>query len=444
MKKPLRAHILSYTGLIVLLCFVAVAAVSAQGPGTWVSSFTVQNPSTTESASVSVEIYDSSGVTPVWTDSTTIAAGQSKLWYVPNLTGLADGRYSVVISSSVPVVAITNLASSSPSTGGSYGGVADTETSTTLYLPGLYYQYYGYISAIAVQNVDSAASADISITFYNASGTEVDTLTGTIPALASAVFDQADQAADLGSGYLGSAVVTSTNGKLLVGVVSIYGNTEYYAYNAFVSGATKAYAPVIMNNYYGFYTALTVQNIDTADAEVTVTYSNGVTRNNTIPPKTSWQLYTPNDPDIPVGFNGGATIESTNGKSIVALVNEGNFVNYSAASYNGFSDGSTKVSVPVIMNYYYGWVTSVTVQNVDTADADVLLTYSNGMTKTATISPGGTRLWYQPNDGLPSGFNGGMVIESTNGKKLVVIVNEENKTPSVAGDWLMCYNAFLQ
>jgi len=441
-KKPFRLRILSYMGLVLLLCFVAVAAVSAQGPGTWVSSFTVQNPSTTETASVSVEIYDSSG-TSVWTDSTTIAAGQSQLWYVPNLSGLADGRYSVVVSSSIPVVAITNLQSSSPNTGGSYGGVADTETRTTLYLPGVYYEYYGYISAIALQNADTA-DADISITFYNASGTVVDTLTDTIPASASAVFDQADQAADLGTGYIGSAVVESTNGKSLAAMVSIYGNNEYYAYNAFASGSTVAYAPVIMNNYYGWLTSLTVQNIDTADAMVTLTYSNGVERNATIPPNTSWLQYTPNDPDIPVGALIGATVESTNGKSIVVLVNEGNFNNNSAASYNGFSDGSTTVSAPVIMNYYYDWITSVTVQNVDTADADVLLTYSNGMTKTATILPGGTALWYQPNDGLPSGFLGSIVITSTNGKKLVAIINEGNEVTSEAGDWLMCYNAFPQ
>ncbi len=112
----------------------------------------------------------------------------------------------------------------------------------------------------------------------------------------------------------------------LVGVCNIWSPTkygEYSDYNAYTSGTTLAYAPSLLNQYYGYVSALTVQNIDTADATIKVTYSNGTVETKTLAPRTSVEYYQPNNPNLPSGNAAGifsAKVESTNGRSIVVLV----------------------------------------------------------------------------------------------------------------------------
>jgi len=121
-----------------------------------------------------------------------------------------------------------------------------------------------------------------------------------------------------------SAVIEGTGS--IAPIVNIYGrnsaNNQLYSYNPFVSGSTKAYAPVIMNNYYGYNSALVIQNIDTTEADVTVTYTDGTTANYKIGAGAAESIYTPSSGVAAGNTLYGATVESTNGKSIVVLVNE--------------------------------------------------------------------------------------------------------------------------
>ncbi|MCL4459601.1 MAG: DUF5719 family protein [Chloroflexi bacterium] len=438
---------------------VALAAPLGSPPGTWVSSITVQNPST-QSATVKLEIVDQNGAVK-FSDTVTVAAGASKLWYVPNLTGLASGRYSAVISSDpVRVVAIANLVSSNPSTGGSYSGVNDDQAASSFYIPSVYREYYGYTSNIVVQNADTA-DASVTVTFKNKLGTTVDTKTTTIKSGASYTFDQAGQTA-LGSNFVGSAVVEAAGGKKVVAIFNISssaGNGLFSTSNGFSSAAagTVAYLPVIYNDYYSFLTSFLVQNVDTADANVQAVYKNHLgqtvkTATATIKPGQSNLWYQPND-GLGSKFHGSVTVTSTNGKNIVAVANILNNVTGRLSAYNGFTGGSATIALPVIMNMYYGWVTSLTVMNVDTAAANVTLEYKSATyntTKTATIQPGTAQMWYQPNDGLPQRFNGSVKVTSTGGVKVVAVVNEEkqkgddNVSDAGPGDWLMSYNGSNQ
>ena len=57
------------------------------------------------------------------------------------------------------------------------------------------------------------------------------------------------------------------------------------------------------------------------------------------------------------------------------------------------------------------------------------------------VQPGASALFYQPNDGLPNGFTGGVRVASSQAK-VVGVVNELSLAQPNAGDWLLTYDGF--
>src|SRR5207245_2474240 len=149
-----------------------LAREAAAIPGTFVSEVVVSNPGTVD-ASVTLTFVKSDGTqamaAPV---SSPVKAGSSVKTYVPNIAGLADGRYSVVVDSDQNVTAIANLVSSGPATSTSYNGIASADTGTSFNIPSVYRNYFGFSSSIVVQNAGTAA-ANVRISYRNAGGTEV-------------------------------------------------------------------------------------------------------------------------------------------------------------------------------------------------------------------------------------------------------------------------------
>lgn len=209
------------------------------------------------------------------------------------------------------------------------------------------------------------------------------------------------------------------------------------------------YLPVVYKNYYGFDTSFLVQNTSSSSNRIQVTYSNGYQEPVvTLGPGESKLYFQPNVAGLPNGFNGSAVVRSLDSRPLLAVGNVVHYGNGRLSSYNGFADGSTTINLPAIYKWYYGWVTSLTVQNVDSKPVTVNITYSNGATEPAfVLQPGASRLFYQPNHpNLPNGFNGAAVVNATG--KVVAVVNEEkqkdnqNSGPVGPGDWLMSYNGF--
>jgi hypothetical protein len=423
----------------------------AAAPGNWSSSITVQNQGSSD-ASVTVKFIDQSGAEVAAARQTsTIAAGGSKLWYVPNVPGLPSGQYSVVVESDQPVVAIGNLASTGPATGGSYDGVGSPSAGTSMFIPSAYKAYYGYTSSITAQNTETAADVQATVTFKGGS-VNYTTPAVTIKAGAAHTWDQAD-ISQLPPGWVGSATVGSVGGNI-ASVFNVYtaasdAHPRYSITNGAASGATVSYLPVLYKGYYGFDTSFLVQNVDSATNAIRVTYSNGSQETASLAPGESKLFYQPNNANLPRGFNGSAIVESTNAKQLLAVVNIANLNTGRLSAYNGFVTGTTSVSLPAIYKYYYGWVTSLTVQNIDTVPVNVDISYSNGATEPrVSLQPGQSKLYFQPNTaGLPNGFSGSAVVTATGGK-IVAVVNEEkqkndaNSGDPGAGDWLMSYNGF--
>jgi len=423
---------------VILMLSIPAGVVIAQvpGPGSgYNSGFTVQNMSPSDTSCV-FSVYDQNGSVIYTSSAINIPGNGSYFVYVGGLS-IPNGMYSVQVSCDQPVVAIANM-TSSVGNAASYEGFDSGRVSNVLYVPGLYKNYYGYTSNVVVQN---ASGVPITATL------EIYPLGSSTPITTPTITNLAPNASKYFDLSLISIPAGAYSGRILAdgpvaGIVNIWSSGgEQYAYDAIPSGSTKIYAPVLMKSYYGFNTALTIQNTENATGLITVTYSSGLVVTKTLPAYGSVLLYTPNEP-LPSGWIGSAKIESD--VQVIALVNEsGN--QKRAGSYTGFSNATNTAFAPIVLKNYYGFSTSITCQNVGDSSTNIQITYSNGYTSTvSSVPPNGTVLFYQPNvAGLPNGFNGSATITSSS-SPIACIVNQNKVNDPSSADWLLVYSAFNQ
>ena len=422
--------------IIVVLASAVPAAAQVPGPGgPYNSAFTVQNLES-KAGTCQYILYDASGAAAFTSATAPIQANKSIFVYVGGLS-VAAGMYSAVISCDVNTAAVSNYTGFGGAYAASYSGVPADKTATTAYLPGLYKNYYGFFTSVVVQN---AGGAPISVTLKIYQGATLrDSETKTVLAYAPAVFDQKARASLPNGIYAGVVEATGP----VAAAVNVWNSAgQQFAYNGFTSGSSVVYAPVLMKSYWGFNTALTVQNIGDTAATVTVTYSNGVTNTKTVPAKASQLFYTPHEAGLPNGWLGSAKVEATGG-SIVVLVNESD-ANNRAASYTGFAAGGTTSNAPIVLRRYHGYSTSITCQNIGTASTNITVTYSNGATETKNNVPvNDSALFYQPNTtGLPDGFNGSAVITAS--QPIVCVINGDRVGNPLRQDFLFAYEGIVQ
>jgi hypothetical protein len=429
--------------MVVGLTATAFAQVPAPG-GPFSSAFRVQNLETSN-ATCMYTFYDSAGADAFTSSAVTVAPGDSLYVYVPDLT-VPDGSYSAVVNCDRAVAAVSNF--SDANSGASYSGIS--QPGMVWFAPGIYDNYFDYYSDIVVQNA-TTIPVDVTVEiFAPGSATPVATQTAQdVPVNAAVSFNQ-EGLAGLADDQFYSAKITGTGD--IAPVVNIYGRGPYdnqlYSYNPFLAGSDVAYAPVVMNNYFGYNTAIVVQNMGAADATVTVEYTNGTTTNHTIAPGAAASLYTPSVAGLPAGNTlYGATVTSTNAQPIVVLVNESNGFNR-AASYSGFAAGSPEVRAPIVEKRYFQYNSSVTCQNVGAAAATMTIAYATGASGTTTspsIDVGGTHLFYQPTDpalaGAPPNYISSATI--TSAQPIVCVVNQdinEGAGATTVMDQLYAYN----
>lgn len=432
--------------IVAALPITALAQVPAPG-GPFSSSFQVQNLDPTNTAQCSYTFYDAAGNSAYVSGQTSIVPGDSMYVYVPSLP-LNDGMYSGVVMCDRKVAAVTNF--SDNDSGASHNGIADP--APVWYAPGIYDNFYNYYSNIVVQNAtDTPVNVTVQI-FAPGNPSPVATRTSNnVPGYASVSFQQ-EGMPELANNQFYSAKVTGT-GDVAV-VVNIYGKGgsrtyQLYSYNAFQSGSTKAYAPLILNKYYGFDTSLTIQNMGANAANVTVLYTNGVSNNYTIQPGAAQAIYTPSVSGLPAGnVLYGATITSNNGQDLAVLVNQSD-ANGRASSYIGMPAGFTEIRAPTVYKSFYTYESSITCQNVGSAATTMTIKYANiANTRTSpSIAVGKTFDFYQGNDPLLSGvglhWKSSAIITAT--QPIICVVNED-KLPSyrnTPGDFHYSYEGVI-
>ncbi|NWF64250.1 MAG: hypothetical protein HXY38_08090, partial [Chloroflexi bacterium] len=243
--------------------------------GTYNAALYVQNV-TSNTASVSIKFYDSSG-SLACIKSDTITQFSSKGYWLPGLvcdsSALLPAGWvgGAVIESSQNIIAVGRPHIGTQVT--TYNGFGSGDISMNV--PMLFKQAFStYDSALYVQNV-SGVTANITINFYDTDGNLDCTKTDTIATLASKGYWLPTLTCDSGSlpsGWSGGVTITSDQNIVAVGRPHL--GSEIMTYSGVAGGALSNFIPMLFNNAYGSYNAaFYVQNLNpTNDALVTIRF----------------------------------------------------------------------------------------------------------------------------------------------------------------------------
>lgn len=252
----------------------------------------------------------------------------------------------------------------------------------------------------------------------------------------------------------------------------------FSSYAGDTSGSKEVILPVVMSNWFGYYTEMLIQNVGEGEATVDISYyptsiegmvvgAQGQTDNGNkvsrfaslyknqevisdtlgAPQVLSGTMYV--DTMYTGRFLGAAVIKSD--QPVVVMVNQHQVADQKLFTYKGFRAGAKKIAAPIYMRSHFGYYASLTIANVSLSDtADVTITYTadsqysqpeanRGKSVTAhyAIPPGESINRY---DGLPATpdqsdlngstgdlsfeqFFGTVTIEAT--QPIVAIINQE-------------------
>ncbi len=444
----MKSRLLKLAMMVALMVTAMVpSVVSGDGSDPWVAGIQVANLDT-EPATVTIEFYNTSG-TLVYTyvDPTPIAAGGAETYYVPTIlpdSAATSFRGSAVVSSERNIAAIVNENAGSGAgydqppgiLRGSYTGIRAAETATALYMPVALKGFYSFNSQLVVQN--AGATADITFEFFDQTGASIATYVASVAANASAIVELDTLVPTTGSipsGFNGSVKVTSSSN--LAGMVNNMTSSVLQTYNAFAAsdGGTTLYAPALFNDYYGYISSIQVQNVGSVSTDVTVTYSDGIVVTKTAGPNSA-AMFVQNAEGHASGWSGSAKVTSS-AADVVAVVAQNTGIK--ASNYNAATVGTTQVVAPALSKAFYGYDTALTVMNVGTVATDISVSYSDGLSASATnVQPGASVAFFNWLEGHASGWSGSGTITSS-AAPIMGIVNQENRAKS-DGDWQYSYN----
>ncbi|RME45794.1 MAG: hypothetical protein D6796_09900 [Caldilineae bacterium] len=251
---------------------------------------------------------------------------------------------------------------------------------------------FSYNVGYQVQNL-SASTTDITIAFYDQTGTKVTEVSDSLPGNGSKTYFPIAAVSD---GFTGSVVISAN--RNVAAIVNVIGDNfnAGASYIASQQGATRVLLPLLMYANNGFSTWFNVQNTGSAPANVNVVYSDGITRTATIPPRAAFTFDQTTE-----GHQAGAVFGAiiTSDQPVVAAAVEEDAETMFA--YSGFVSGSTAPIMPLINANNNGYETGVQIQNIGNQDTTVTVTYTPSMgpsgtlgfpcTETQTIPAGGSR-----------------------------------------------------
>jgi len=345
--------------------------------GSYNSALYIQNADPAATANVTIHFYDSSG-NETCSQNDTIPALASHGYWVPSVSCLPAGWVGgVKIESNRNIVALGR-----PHIGNevlTYNGFASG--SLDAFVPMLFKGAFGgvYNAALYVQNIDPGSTANITIHFYNDSGSEVCSQTDTVAPLGSKGY-WIPSISCLPSGWVGGAkVVSSTN---IVAVGRPHVGSQVTAYDGFASGGLSSFVPMLFKGAFGgsYNSAFYVQNVDAANtASVTIRFydSSGnetCSQSDSLAPLASRGYWLPSISCLGSDWVGGAKVESNHNVVAVGRPHIGNEV----LTYSGFTSGGPNAYMPMLFKQAFDgtYNSAFYIQNVDPANkANVSITF---------------------------------------------------------------------
>lgn len=317
-------------------------------------------------------------------------------------------------------------------------------------------------SSFTVVNLGTA-TATVSVTFYDESGnpytpSSLGTSTGAISNpfslnAGASVEILLFQTGTLPDGRYSVVISADQPIAAIANLTNSIGGTQPYFNGSYSGledvGQTIMYMPAITKGYYGWNSHLSMQNLTGSAMNITVNFyvenSNVVCHTegpHSTPAYASWHLDVgalalPASCDVNAdGYNGSATVEASG--PVAAVDNQTVDAYGLTQDYNGFTAGGTTIYAPALYYEYYGWNSSINVQNVGTAATTVNVTYSDGVTNTCSLGPNASCLLYQPLEGHTAGTYFSAIL--TADQPLVAVINAAT---SAAVGQAQTYNAFI-
>ena len=277
----------------------------------------------------------------------------------------------------------------------------------TVYLPNITRRLggpNGWNTPFYVQNAGSAATAiEASFYFFDTGGFATCHRYGNVGAGAS-VLDDPNAATDLLDGKQYSVVVKSFGSAAVAAVNQVQttaaGALEALSYSGFNGGNTAVYVPNVTRRFYGYDVPLIVQNLGTASASVTATFTSfDGTQTVTIPLTVGAGRSGVIDPDFTAGLTDQTqyAVKLVSSQPIGVVANAHNeVIGPVAFSHNGLAAGAASIYAPYATKSASSF-SPVVVQNVGAAPASATLTFTplgGGTPQTftmANIPAGGSR-----------------------------------------------------
>ena len=233
-----------------------------------------------------------------------------------------------------------------------------------------------------IQNM-SSESASVQVDFYNSDGSIAHSVSFTLAGNGGRTIHTSDYA-QLGASWRGSQVVSSDQ-PIVASVVNYGYSAAHSIYEGLddAIGATTLFMPSIHWNAGGQVSDVAIQNLDSADAEVEITYYN---RAGTIVAGPFTATIKPGAAEFRNGLDdcsacgsppvGSMRVTSTNSKKIAAAVQEN--VHDGIYGYVAFNPayGDTKFLLPSVHHQPAGQFSHVLVQNMsDSLSTNATITY---------------------------------------------------------------------
>lgn len=362
--------------------------------------------------------------------------------------------------------------------GAAYTGMAEDESSPTLFFPLVKHNHNGRTTVFSVQNAGALANEITAV--FRVNGRAYSKQYKNIPPFTAVTITPADAGVPGGFGQVGSLTVTGKHplaGAALEGAQNVPVAQNLQASTAFTPAAfdSTLFCPLVRNAHTAkrLTSGVQVQNVSAAAQTVTFTYTPvgggaPVVRARSVAPGASATFYAPTE-GIPAGSLGAVVLQGSD--DIVAVVNErgdlpdGRLLQTTYACFPQNSTSST-VLIPLYKEFYKGNTTGIQIQNVSGAGqaATVTLAYraagpghsSAGATfshKTPIADGASITFWgvsalpahsdLVATGGNPAALNGtyGSVVISAD-RPVVAIVNESVATTNTAGQDSKNYEGF--
>ncbi len=280
-------------------------------------------------------------------------------------------------------------------------------------------------SGFQIQNLDSANPANVIIIYRDQNGAEVYRQLFPIPAGGSKTVFPLPV-----TGFDGSVEVQSDRPVAAIANLLTSGPTMLDSYTGVTSPGTQAFLPLIMRDNSGYSTTVYIQNTGSAQASVTLEYrrtgSAAVVKTRSFgiaPGGRATIRQFEDDPDL--GSRWVGSIRVTSDQPVAAVVTQSN--GSILFSYNGFSQGSPVMYLPLIMCGNSGWCTGLQAMNVGGAPTTVTLKVDGVVRDSVTLGPYESKTWYPvPPGSMSQRHVGSAVLEASAGGQIVAIVNELN------------------